>query len=125
MSKSPFLNSYITLISIEEFAIKQKVKELIVYKDNLLRIAFQLNYRSVACLSSLLKQETHITPSLFNKMGKRDRNTFDSMQQNIINENPNCITNKHAPVFIFVSYITKYGRKHCIRSQFEYHKGPL
>ena len=70
-------------ITIEKFILKQKiekVKELIVYNEmNLSEIAFQLNYSSVAHLSSQFKKESGMTPSAFKKLEKRDRNTLDSI----------------------------------------------
>lgn len=70
-------------ITIEKYVLKQKiekVKELIVYNElNLSEIAFQLNYSSVAHLSSQFKKETGMTPSAFKKLDKRERNTLDSI----------------------------------------------
>jgi AraC-like DNA-binding protein len=58
-------------ITIEQFIINQKiekVKELLVYDEmNLSEIAFELNYSSVAHLSSQFKKITGITPSKFKK----------------------------------------------------------
>lgn len=70
-------------ITIEKYILKQKiekVKELIVYNElNLSEIAFQLDYSSVSHLSSQFKKETGMTPSVFKKLDKRDRNTLDSI----------------------------------------------
>ena len=70
-------------ITIEKYQLKQKiekVKELIVYNElNLSEIAIQLNYSSVAHLSSQFKKETGRTPTAFRKLEKRDRNTLDSI----------------------------------------------
>jgi AraC-like DNA-binding protein len=70
-------------ITVEKYVMKQKiekVKELIVYNEfNLSEIAFQLNYSSVAHLSSQFKKETGMTPTEFKKLKKRDRNTLDSI----------------------------------------------
>tara|TARA_R110001583_G_scaffold8896_2_gene41958 strand:- start:5265 stop:5804 length:540 start_codon:yes stop_codon:yes gene_type:complete len=70
-------------VTIEKYILKQKiekVKELIVYNElNLSEIAFQLDYSSVAHLSSQFKKETGMTPSAFKKLEKRDRNTLDSI----------------------------------------------
>ena len=70
-------------ITIEKYILKQKiekVKELIVYDElNLSEIAHQLNYSSVAHLSTQFKRETGMTPSAFKKLEKRDRNALDSI----------------------------------------------
>lgn len=70
-------------ITIEKYILKQKiekVKELIIYDElNLSEIAFQLNYSSVAHLSSQFKKETGMTPSAFKKLEKRNRNSLDSI----------------------------------------------
>ena len=70
-------------ITIEKYVLKQKiekVKELIVYNElNLSEIAFQLDYSSVAHLSSQFKKETGMTPTGFKKLEKRDRNSLDSI----------------------------------------------
>lgn len=70
-------------VTIEKYILKQKtekVKELIVYNEfNLSEIALQLNYSSVAHLSSQFKKETGMNPSTFKKLEKRDRNTLDSI----------------------------------------------
>lgn len=70
-------------ITIEKYILKQKiekVKELIIYDElNLSEIASQLNYSSIAHLSSQFKKETGITPSTFKKMNERDRNPLDSL----------------------------------------------
>jgi AraC-like DNA-binding protein len=70
-------------ITIEKYVLKQKiekVKELIVYNElNLSEIAFQLDYSSVAHLSSQFKKETGMTPTEFKKLKNRDRNTLDSI----------------------------------------------
>ena len=66
------LLSSIESITIEKYVLKQKiekVKELIVYNElTLSEIAFQLNYSSVAHLSSQFKKETGMTPSYFKKL---------------------------------------------------------
>jgi len=77
------LFSQVEGVTIEKFILKQKiekVKELIVYNElNLSEIAFQLNYSSVAHLSSQFKKETGMTPSAFKKLERRDRNSLDSI----------------------------------------------
>ncbi len=77
------LFSQVEGITIEKFILKQKiekVKELIVYEElNLSEIAFQLNYSSVAHLSSQFKKETGMTPSSFRKLEQRDRSSLDSI----------------------------------------------
>lgn len=60
------LEKYYILLKVE------KVKELLVYDElTLSEIAFQLNYSSVAYLSSQFKKVTGLTPSHFKKLGKR------------------------------------------------------
>lgn len=70
-------------ITIEKYILKlkvEKVKELIIYDEfNLSEIAFQLNYSSVAHLSSQFKKETGMTPTAFKKLEKRERKTLDSI----------------------------------------------
>ena len=77
------LFSQVEGVTIEKFILKQKiekVKELIVYAElNLSEIAYQLNYSSVAHLSSQFKKETGMTPSAFKKLEKRDRSALDSI----------------------------------------------
>ncbi|NQX99270.1 MAG: helix-turn-helix transcriptional regulator, partial [Flavobacteriales bacterium] len=61
-------------VTIERFILKQKVekvKELLFYNQlSLSEIAFQMNYSSVAHLSSQFKKETGMTPSKFKKIRK-------------------------------------------------------
>ncbi len=70
-------------ITIEKYILKQKiekVKELIIYDElNLSEIAIQLNYSSVAHLSSQFKKETGMAPTMFKKLENRNRNTLDSL----------------------------------------------
>ena len=70
-------------VTIEKYLLKQKiekVKELIVYNElNLSEIAFQLNYSSVAHLSSQFKKETGMTPSAFKKLDIKVRKNLDSL----------------------------------------------
>lgn len=69
--------------TIEKFVIAQKierVKELLVYDElNLSEIAFQLNYSSVAHLSSQFKKITGLTPSHFKKIGSQKRKPLDKV----------------------------------------------
>lgn len=66
------LFSDVTYSSIENFIILQKIeyaKQLIVSSDlSLTEIAFQLNYSSVAHLSTQFKNVTGITPSAFQRI---------------------------------------------------------
>ena len=70
-------------VTIEKYILKQKiekVKELIFYDElTLSEIAFQLNYSSVAHLSSQFKKETGMSPSSFKKLKKPDRNSLDQV----------------------------------------------
>ena len=70
------LFSEVTYSSIENFTILQKIeyaKQLILQEDkSLTEIAFQLNYSSVAHLSTQFKNTTGITPTAFQRIiGKR------------------------------------------------------
>ncbi|MDO6492256.1 MULTISPECIES: helix-turn-helix domain-containing protein [unclassified Cellulophaga] len=64
-----------TYSSIENFIILKKIdlaKELIIYRDyTLTEIAHQLNYSSVAHLSSQFKKTTGLTPSAFQRIIKK------------------------------------------------------
>ena len=64
-----------TYSSIENFIILKKTdlaKELIIYKNfTLTEIAHQLNYSSVAHLSSQFKKTTGLTPSAFQRIIKK------------------------------------------------------
>ncbi len=66
------LFSDVTYTSIENYIILQKIeyaKQLIVSTDlSLTEIAFQLNYSSVAHLSTQFKNATGITPSAFQRI---------------------------------------------------------
>lgn len=66
------LFSEVTYSSIENFIIIQKIeyaKQLILNTElNLTEIAFQLNYSSVAHLSTQFKNTTGITPSAFQRI---------------------------------------------------------
>lgn len=69
-------------ITIEKFVLSQKiekVKELLFYDElTLSEIAFQLNYSSVAHLSSQFKKETGMTPTEFKKQRKPGHRSLDS-----------------------------------------------
>lgn len=71
------LFSEVTYTSIENFIIIQKIelaKQLILSDQlSLTEIAFQLNYSSVAHLSSQFKNTTGITPSAFQRIIKKRR----------------------------------------------------
>lgn len=66
------LFSEVTYTSIENFIILQKIeytKQLIINENkSLTEIAFQLNYSSVAHLSTQFKNTTGITPSAFQRI---------------------------------------------------------
>jgi len=70
-------------ITIEKFMVSQKiekVKELIFYDElTLSEIAFQMDYSSVAYLSSQFKKETGMTPTQFKKQNKPNHNHLDSL----------------------------------------------
>lgn len=70
-------------ITIEKYYILQKiekVKELLVYDEfSLSEIAFQLNYSSVAYLSSQFKKVTGLTPSHFKKLRTIKRRPLDEL----------------------------------------------
>lgn len=70
-------------ITIEKYFINQKIektKELLVYDElSLSEIAFQLNYSSVAHLSSQFKKVTGLTPSHFKKLGIKPRISLDKI----------------------------------------------
>ena len=70
-------------ITIEKFVLSQKiekVKELIFYDElTLSEIAFQMDYSSVAYLSSQFKKETGMTPTQFKKLKKPGHNHLDSL----------------------------------------------
>ncbi|PKG42893.1 helix-turn-helix domain-containing protein [Psychroflexus sp. MES1-P1E] len=69
-------------ITIEKFVLSQKiekVKELMFYDElTLSEIAFQMDYSSVAYLSSQFKKETGMTPTQFKNQKKPNRNHLDS-----------------------------------------------
>jgi AraC family transcriptional regulator len=69
--------------TIENFFIIhriEKAKELLVYGQlNLSQIAFELDYSSVAHLSSQFKKITGLTPSHFKEIGVAKRKTLDQI----------------------------------------------
>ncbi len=69
--------------TIEKYFIAQKiekVKELLVYDElTLSEIAFQLNYSSVAHLSSQFKKVTGLTPSHFKNIREEKRKPLDEV----------------------------------------------
>lgn len=77
------LFSQVEGITIERFVTRQKierVKELLFYDQlNLSQIAFELNYSSVAYLSSQFKKETGMTPSEFKKSRNMGRKSLDQI----------------------------------------------
>jgi AraC-like DNA-binding protein len=77
------LFSQVEGFTIEKFTTRQKIeriKELLLYdQKNLSEIAFELNYSSVAYLSSQFKKETGMTPSEFKKNQSSKRNALDKL----------------------------------------------
>ena len=72
-----------TGITIERYYIEQRierVKELIRYDElNLTQISLQMNYSSVAYLSSQFKSVTGMTPTEFKALRKNTRKNLDSI----------------------------------------------
>ena len=70
-------------ITIEKYLTRQKiekVKELLFYDElSLSEIAFELNYSSVAYLSSQFKKETGMTPSQFKRAHTPNLRPLDSL----------------------------------------------
>jgi len=70
-------------ITIERFIILHKierVKELIIYDElNLTEISYKLHYSSVAHLSAQFKQVTGLSPTVFKKLLKRQRNNLEDL----------------------------------------------
>ncbi len=70
-------------ITIEHYIIVhkiEKVKELIVYDElNLTKIAFKMNYSSVAHLSNQFKKITGLTPSFFKQLKDKRRSGLEDM----------------------------------------------
>jgi AraC-like DNA-binding protein len=73
----------VTGITIERYYIEQRierVKELIRYDElNLTQISLQMNYSSVAYLSSQFKSVTGMTPTEFKALRKNTRKNLDSI----------------------------------------------
>ncbi|AEL28010.1 helix-turn-helix domain-containing protein [Cyclobacterium marinum] len=71
-------------ITIEKFIAKQKierVKELLFYGQmSLSEIAHDMNYSSVAHLSSQFKKETGMTPTQFKSQENPNRKSLDDLQ---------------------------------------------
>lgn len=69
--------SEVTGITIEHFIINhkiEKVKELLLYDElTLTEISYQLNYSSVAHLSTQFKKITGLTPTYFKKLKQKKR----------------------------------------------------
>ena len=69
--------------TIENFHIMQRIekaKELLVYGQlSLSEISFELDYSSVAHLSSQFKKVTGLTPSHFKEIGREKRKTLDQV----------------------------------------------
>jgi AraC-like DNA-binding protein len=69
--------------TIEKYLMAQKiekVKELLIYDEfSLSEIAFQLNYSSVAHLSSQFKKVTGLTPSYFKNVKNQKRKSLDEL----------------------------------------------
>ena len=81
-----YLSSFFSSVegrTIENYFIEQrieKVKELLVYKEmNLSQIAFDMEYSSVAHLSSQFKKITGLTPSHFKQVGSTRRKLLDKV----------------------------------------------
>ena len=69
--------------TIEQYIISHKVeriKELIAYGEhNITEIAYQMNYSSVAHLSSQFKKVTGLSPSHFKQMKNKGRNALEDL----------------------------------------------
>ena len=69
--------------TIEKYFIDQRIekaKELLIYDQlTLSQIAFDLDYSSVAHLSSQFKKVTGLTPSYFKEMGILKRKSLDKI----------------------------------------------
>lgn len=69
--------------TIEQYFIEQRIekaKELIVYRQlTLSEIAYQLNFSSVAHLSSQFKKVTGLTPSYYKEIGTAKRKALDKV----------------------------------------------
>jgi AraC-like DNA-binding protein len=70
-------------VTIERFIAKQKIeriKEQLFYNDKTLSgIAFEMNYSSVAYLSTQFKKETGMTPSEFKKLKHPSHKNLDKI----------------------------------------------
>lgn len=70
-------------ITIEKYFIAQKiekVKELLLYDElTLSEIAYQMDYSSVAYLSSQFKRQTGLTPSFFKNMKSAKRKNIEDI----------------------------------------------
>lgn len=77
------LFSEVTGTTIEHYIISHKierVKELLLYDElNLTEISFQLNYSSVAHLSSQFKKVTGLTPTFFKQLKCKRQNTLGNV----------------------------------------------
>ena len=69
--------------TIENYFIEQRIekaKELLVYNQlTLSQIAFDLDYSSVAHLSTQFKKITGLTPSFFKELGAAKRKSLDNI----------------------------------------------
>lgn len=69
--------------TIEQYFIEQRIekaKELLVYKQmTLSEIAYELNYSSVAHLSTQFKKITGLTPSYYKEVGAAKRKALDKV----------------------------------------------
>ena len=69
--------------TIEQFIISHKVeriKELMIYGElNVTEIAWEMGYSSVAHLSSQFKKVTGLSPSHFNKLKDKHRNSLEDI----------------------------------------------
>lgn len=77
------LFSEYTSMTVERYYIEQRierVKELLTYNEmTLTEIALQLNYSSVAYLSSQFKTVTGMTPSQFKSLRRQNRKELDTI----------------------------------------------
>ena len=77
------LFSEVTGITIEHYIIAhkiEKVKELLLYDElNLTQISYQMNYSSVAHLSSQFKKVTGLTPTFFKNLKHKKRISLENV----------------------------------------------
>ena len=70
-------------ITIQQFIILHKierVKELLMYDElNLSQISYQLNYSSVAHLSTQFKKITGLTPSFYKQLGQKRKENLEDL----------------------------------------------